>query len=114
MIHPSYYELMEKINKDHENEDTPVITSRYSIVLATSKRARQLTNGAKPKVDNPSPKLLSVAVDELYQGLVNIVGDEENEDTAPVSDAAGEAAEGAGENIEGTEQGTEDAAEEAE
>ena len=48
MIHPSYFELMDKINSKHDTDDTPLITSRYSIVLATSKRARQLIDGAEP------------------------------------------------------------------
>ena len=41
MIHPSYTELMEAINEGAEMEDEPLVTSRYSVVLATSKRARQ-------------------------------------------------------------------------
>ncbi len=77
MIHPSYYELMEKINEGSEMDDTPVITSRYSIVLATSKRARQLTDGAEPRVRCTSAKLLSVAIEELYEGAVNIIPEEE-------------------------------------
>ena len=45
MIHPSYTELMEAINEGAEMEDEPLVTSRYSVVLATSKRARQLIAG---------------------------------------------------------------------
>ena len=41
MLHPSYTELMKIINQDSE-DDTPVINSRYSIVMATAKRARQI------------------------------------------------------------------------
>ena len=41
MIHPSYTELMEVINEGAEIDDEPLVTSRYSVVLATSKRARQ-------------------------------------------------------------------------
>ena len=40
MLHPSYTELMEKINKEGETGEEPVINSRYSIVLATSKNRR--------------------------------------------------------------------------
>mgnify|MGYP000441725741 CR=1 FL=1 len=76
MIHPSYYELMEKINKDNDAEDTPVITSRYSIILATSKRARQLIDGAPAKVKIDSEKPLSAAVSEIYQGKVSIVSED--------------------------------------
>ena len=50
MIHPSYTELIQAVNKDVEESDTPVCNSRYSIVLATSKRARQLIAGAEPMV----------------------------------------------------------------
>ena len=45
MIHPSYSELMQVINSDTEADEEPIVSSRYSIVLATSKRARQLISG---------------------------------------------------------------------
>ena len=73
MLHPSYTELMKIINQDSE-DDTPVINSRYSIVMATAKRARQIVNGDEPLVDSyPEEKPLSVAVDEIYQGAVKIL-----------------------------------------
>ena len=79
MIHPSYKELIAEINKDAENEE-PVVSSRYSIVLATSKRARQLIAGADPKVDGDiDRKALSIAIDEIYEGKVNIVTDLEED-----------------------------------
>lgn len=40
MIHPSYTELMEVINSDVEPGEQPVVQSRYSVVMATAKRAR--------------------------------------------------------------------------
>ena len=43
MLHPSYTELMKVINGDSEEEK--VISSRYSIVLASAKRARQIIAG---------------------------------------------------------------------
>lgn len=76
MIHPSYYELMEKMNEVNAEYGGPKVTSRYSVVLATSKRARQLTDGAEPKVHIRSPKLLSTAVDEFYEGLVRLVDED--------------------------------------
>ena len=42
MLHPSYTDLMKVVNKDVEEGDSKVVNSRYSIVMATSKRARQL------------------------------------------------------------------------
>ena len=79
MIHPSYSDLMEVVNKEVEPGEQPVVQSRYSIVLATAKRARQLVAGLDtPLVENwEGRKPLSIAVDELYQGKVKIVGDED-------------------------------------
>ena len=51
MLHPSYTDLMKVVNKDVEEGDTKVVNSRYSIVMATSKRARQLIAGDLPLVD---------------------------------------------------------------
>lgn len=84
MIHPSYSELIQAINNNAEEDDnTMMLNSRYSLVLATSKRARQLIAGAEPMVRGAAGKKpLSVAIDEFYQGQVKIVadnGDEENE-----------------------------------
>ena len=42
MLHPSYTDLMKVVNQDVEEGDTKIVNSRYSIVLATAKRARQL------------------------------------------------------------------------
>ena len=58
MIHPSYQELIQAINEGQESEDEPLVTSRYSIVLATSKRARQLIAGAQPMVKSKGRKEL--------------------------------------------------------
>lgn len=75
MIHPSYSELMNVINSDVEPGEQPAVQSRYSIVIATSKRARQIIDGAPTYVDSNGIKPLSVAVEELYEGKVKIVGD---------------------------------------
>lgn len=79
MIHPSYTDLMEVVNSDVEQGEHPVVQSRYSIVLATAKRARQIIAGEEPLVKKDGQKPLSAAVEELYEGKVKIVGDEEEE-----------------------------------
>ncbi|MDD3183971.1 MAG: DNA-directed RNA polymerase subunit omega [Anaerostipes sp.] len=72
MLHPSYSELMEVVNGD--DEDKNIISSRYSIVIASSKRARQLIAGDVPMVAEPeNRKPLSVAVDELQSQMVKIL-----------------------------------------
>lgn len=77
MLHPSYNDLMQVVNSEVEQGEQPVVNSRYSIVLATAKRARQIIAGDEPLVQASCPKPLSIAVDELYKGKVKIVGDEE-------------------------------------
>ena len=81
MLHPSYTELMEKINSEEARGEEPAINSRYSIVIASSKRARELIAGAKPLVDGmEGEKPLSIAVKELYDSKIKILQDEEELD----------------------------------
>ncbi|MBP3719441.1 MAG: DNA-directed RNA polymerase subunit omega [Eubacterium sp.] len=78
MIHPSYSDLMEVANEGVEPGEQPVVQSRYSIVLATAKRARQIIAGDEPFIDGAEGKKpLSIAVEELYEGKIKIVGDDE-------------------------------------
>ena len=51
MIHPSYVELMKVVNNDVEIGEEPVVNSRYSIVIATAKRARQIIGGDEPLIE---------------------------------------------------------------
>ena len=76
MIHPSYVDLMKVVNKDVEEGNEPIISSRYSIVMATAKRARDIIAGAEPLVYAAGKKPLSIAVDELNGGKLHILGDE--------------------------------------
>ncbi|WP_010167908.1 DNA-directed RNA polymerase subunit omega [Candidatus Epulonipiscium viviparus] len=87
MLEPSYSQLMEKINED---AGTQMITSRYSIIIATAKRARQIIElinqeasgdlRDRRKVDEAlefkerlkSTKPTSIAVLELYRGDIQI------------------------------------------
>ncbi|MBR6405219.1 MAG: DNA-directed RNA polymerase subunit omega [Lachnospiraceae bacterium] len=76
MIHPSYKEMIEKINDTAVAGDM-TITNRYSLVLATAKRARQINAGSEPLVDaQAKEKNLSVAVEEFYAGRIHVLDDE--------------------------------------
>ncbi|MDE6639833.1 MAG: DNA-directed RNA polymerase subunit omega [Acetatifactor sp.] len=77
MLHPSYSDLMKVVNSDVEQGEAPVVNSRYSIVMATSKRARQLIAGEESLVEDKDKKPLSVAIEELNQSRIKILGDEE-------------------------------------
>lgn len=61
MIKPSVAELLEKVN------------NRYMLVIATSKRARQIAQGAEVlvKTDDVAPD--SIAADEINAGEVSVV-----------------------------------------
>ena len=69
---------MKGVNSEVEPGEAPVVNSRYSIVMATAKRARQIIAGDDPMVDDISDgKPLSIAVSELEQGKIHILSDEE-------------------------------------
>lgn len=82
MLHPSYTDLMNIANSEVEQGEQPVVNSRYSIVLATAKRARQIIAGSKPLVEEgPCQKPLSLAIDELSSSAIKIdTGEEEEEE----------------------------------
>ena len=81
MLHPSYTDLMSVVNKDVEEGETKVVNSRYSIVLATSKRARQLIDGQMPLVNaKANAKPLSAAISELNGGKFQILAENASEE----------------------------------
>ena len=77
MLHPSYSDLMSKVNSGVEIGEAPVVNSRYSIVLATARRARQIIDGVDPLVKSKCPKPLSIAVEELEQSKIHILSEDE-------------------------------------
>ncbi|WP_330393188.1 DNA-directed RNA polymerase subunit omega [Butyrivibrio hungatei] len=71
---------MNVVNKGVEEGEEPVISSRYSIVMATSKRARQIIAGDEPMVKvKDKQKPLSIAVEEMNQDTLRILTDEEKD-----------------------------------
>lgn len=94
MLHPSYTDLMKVVNQDVEEGATKIVNSRYSIVLATSKRARQIIDGKEPLVPaKPGEKPLSIAIDELNNSKIKIVAEDEVKDEVPEAEVASEATE---------------------
>ena len=74
MLHPSYLDLIEVANENVAEGEEPVVSSRYSIILAAARRARQLVDGATPIIEDAEDrKPLSVAVDELYHSQIHIL-----------------------------------------
>lgn len=58
MLNPSFNELAEKGD------------SRYTLVMLTSKRARQIIEGAKPLLETSSKKPVSIALEEVIEGKI--------------------------------------------
>jgi len=68
MLEPSYTQIMAKLNEDPEAQK---VTSRYSIIIATARRARQLVDNQDEAALN-GKKPITVAVNELYTGKMKI------------------------------------------
>ena len=91
MMHPSYNELMKEVNSEAVAEEEPVVSSRYSIVIACAKRARQIIAGDKPLVPGGEDmKPLSAAVEEIYEGKVKILSIDDDEDVTIDLDRSGQ------------------------
>ncbi len=70
IVKPSVTELLEKAK------------NRYELVIATSKRARQIAAGDEPliKIKDKSP--VTIAANEIAEGKVNIIKKENSGNTA--------------------------------
>ena len=69
---------MQIINNQVEVGEEPMVNSRYTIVAACAKRARQLIAGASPMIENTEGrKPITIAVHELAQGKLVILNEEE-------------------------------------
>lgn len=81
MLHPSYTDLMKVVNEGVESGEEMVVNSRYSIVLATAKRAREIIAGQEPLVaEQACEKPLSTAIQELNEGEIKILSSDEDEE----------------------------------
>lgn len=58
MINPSVVDLLEKVH------------DRYSLVILTSKRARQIIDGSSPQIEIKSNKPLTIAINEVNKEAV--------------------------------------------
>jgi len=83
MSQQSYNELIDAANNTNAIQDDTdkLVESRYSVVIASAKRARQLIDGASPVLPvDPSRKPLSIAVEELAKNAITIKRGSEIED----------------------------------
>ncbi len=59
MIYPTLAKLLEKVD------------SKYTLVTAVSKRAREIVDGSERLVDVKSNKPVTIAVNEIAEGMVS-------------------------------------------
>ncbi len=59
MINPSIVDLLDKVD------------NRYSLVIVTSKRARQIIDGAERLTDIKSNKALTLAINEVNENEIS-------------------------------------------
>ncbi|MBQ9518688.1 MAG: DNA-directed RNA polymerase subunit omega [Firmicutes bacterium] len=91
MLRPSYAELMDVLNKDAA--DGSDVKSRYTVVIAAAKRARQLIDGHKPMIDEEDIKVdkaMSIAVQEMYKGKIEVVPEGQGTVLKPIKRAVEE------------------------
>ncbi len=60
MLYPVYGDLIEKTG------------SRYGLVIAVTKRARELMEGEQPLVGTESDKVITIATEELAQDKLQV------------------------------------------
>ena len=58
------------VNKPAIDELCQKVDCRYTLVVESAKRARELVGGAQPLIDPKDKKPVSIAVDEINRGLL--------------------------------------------
>lgn len=59
------------VNKPAIDELCEKVDCRYTLVVESAKRARELVGGAQPMIDPKEKKPVSIAVDEINRGLLS-------------------------------------------
>ena len=68
MVKPTVQELLKKAK------------NRYELVIATSKRARQISNGAEVKTKVKEESAVTLAANEIAEGKINIIQSDKKEE----------------------------------
>lgn len=74
MVKPSITDLLEKVD------------NRFELVVATAKRARQLSKGDTPLTNKEEESKVTLAADEIAEGKVTIVEENVSEETDVVDE----------------------------
>lgn len=77
MIHPSYTELLDVLSGQEDLDNS--MLSRYTIIIAAAKRARQIVDGSEPLISNIK---VDKPVSELYDSKIKIFAHNPDEEEA--------------------------------
>lgn len=69
MVKPAVTDLLKKVD------------NRYSLVIMTAKRARQIAQGEVPMIDAKEKSPVTLAVNEIYENKVYRLTDENTDET---------------------------------
>ena len=69
MVKPAVTDLLKKVD------------NRYSLIIMTAKRARQIAEGEEPMTDVDEKSPVTIAVNEIYQDKVYEVNNEDENET---------------------------------
>lgn len=69
LVKPTVPELLRKSEKN-----------RYSLVIATAKRARQISNGSKPMTEEEDTSPVTLAANEIGEGKVTVLDEKQWEE----------------------------------
>ena len=78
MLYPTYSDIINSIN-EHNGPEAPQVSSRYTVVIAAAKRARQIVDHAPTDGDVIDDKPLSIAIDEINSGKILVEVEEKAE-----------------------------------
>ncbi|MEW5807038.1 MAG: DNA-directed RNA polymerase subunit omega [Acidobacteriota bacterium] len=56
------------------------VDSKYRFIVLAAQRCRQLIEGAKPKINNPSKKPTIIAQEEVLSGLIDYYYEDEKKE----------------------------------
>ncbi len=73
MFEPSVQKLINEVNESILNENEK-IKSKYTVIIAAAKRARQLVDDKDERVEN-GKNALTIAIDEIENRLVKVIPD---------------------------------------
>lgn len=74
--------VVEAIHAAEQNNESPMLDSKYRLIIVAAQRSKQLQRGARPRVelDPQKHKPTRIALEEVERGKVNFTVTNEDKD----------------------------------